>query len=96
MFSLILASDKVLQSVICKPAHNERVPLAVEGTGAEQTYTVQGFAYNGGGNQINRVELTLDGGKTWKYCFKRYLDKPLRLVTLIPWRYCALTFKKVR
>lgn len=43
-------------------------------------YTVEGFAYNGNGVMINRVELSLDGGKTWKYCFKRYVDKPLRYV----------------
>lgn len=45
-----------------------------------QTYKIQGFAYNGYGTAINRVELTLDGGKTWKYCFKKYLPKPLRYV----------------
>lgn len=45
---------------------------------SKRIYTLEGFAYNGGGTPINRVELTLDDGKTWKYCFKRYLDKPLR------------------
>ena len=40
--------------------------------------TVEGFAYNGAGTPINRVELTLDDGKTWKYCFKHYLKQPLR------------------
>ncbi|GJE93762.1 molybdopterin binding oxidoreductase [Phanerochaete sordida] len=65
--------DQMLQSVTCKPAHNERVPLQ-----AGKTYTVEGFAYTGTGSNINRVELTLDGGKTWRYCFKRYVDKPLR------------------
>ena len=46
-----------------------------------QTYKIQGFAYNGYGTAINRVELTLDGGKTWKYCFKKYLPKPLRYLS---------------
>ena len=64
---------QMLQSVTCKPAHNERVPLK-----AGKTYMVEGFAYTGTGSNINRVELTLDGGKTWRYCFKRYVDKPLR------------------
>ena len=49
----------------------------------DQCYTVQGFAYNGCGTAINRVELTLDGGKTWKYCFKKYLPKPLRFVLIL-------------
>ena len=64
---------QTLQSIICKPAHNERVRLQPGGT-----YKVEGFAYNGSGSSINRIELTLDGGKTWRYCFKHYVDKPLR------------------
>ena len=28
-------------------------------------YTLRGYAYSGGGRRINRVEITLDGGKTW-------------------------------
>ncbi|KAJ3533482.1 hypothetical protein NM688_g7276 [Phlebia brevispora] len=71
--------EQTLQSVICKPAHNE-VILLPNGiaNGIDKCYTVQGFAYNGCGTAINRVELTTDGGKTWKYCFKRYIPKPLR------------------
>jgi hypothetical protein len=65
--------------VICKPAHNERVPIS-SGGGVARIYKVEGFAYTGGGNHINRIELTLDGGSTWKYCFKHYVDKPLRYV----------------
>lgn len=65
--------DQMLQSVICKPAHRERVALQ-----PGKKYKVEGFAYAGTGSNINRVELTLDGGKTWRYCFKHYVDKPLR------------------
>ncbi|KIP03550.1 hypothetical protein PHLGIDRAFT_496512 [Phlebiopsis gigantea 11061_1 CR5-6] len=70
--------DQILQSVICRPRHNERVPLTTGNESADRVYKVEGFAYNGSGTPINRVELTLDGGKTWKYCFKHYWDKPLR------------------
>ncbi|KAI0340404.1 hypothetical protein BDW22DRAFT_1334308 [Trametopsis cervina] len=66
--------NQILQSVICKPEHNERIPLV----DPEATYKIEGFAYNGGGIAVNRVELTLDGGETWKYCFKHYVNKPLR------------------
>lgn len=44
----------------------------------EGMYTVQGFAFNGGGDRIERVELSLDGGKTWRWCFRHFLDAPLR------------------
>lgn len=69
---------QILQSVICKPAHNERIPLVDGGRSANGLYKVEGFAYNGSGTHINRVELTLDEGKTWRYCFKHYYEKPLR------------------
>ncbi|KAL2868951.1 putative nitrate reductase [Aspergillus lucknowensis] len=36
-----------------------------------QKYRIQGFAYNGGGNEIQRVEVSLDGGNSWRYCARR-------------------------
>ena len=77
---LIPALDQTLQSVICRPAHNEIFVLPEGDSNKARMFTVQGFAYNGCGTAINRVELTLDGGRTWKYCFKKYLPKPLRFV----------------
>jgi hypothetical protein len=32
----------------------------------EKKFTAKGFAYHGGGNEIQRVELSADSGKTWK------------------------------
>lgn len=29
---------------------------------------------------MQRVELTMDGGRSWKYCFRQFLNKPLRCV----------------
>ena len=75
-------SFQILQSAICKPAHNERVSIS-SGNDAARSYKVEGFAYTGSGTNINRVELTLDGGNTWKYCIKRYVDKPLRCVPMV-------------
>lgn len=46
-----------------KPAHDEVLDLS-SGDEAEM-YTLRGYAYSGGGRRINRVEITLDGGKTW-------------------------------
>ncbi|CDO69334.1 hypothetical protein BN946_scf184746.g15 [Trametes cinnabarina] len=66
-----------LQSVIVKPAHDERICLSGEGC-LGKTYTVEGYAFNGGGDRVERVELSLDGGKTWRYCFRRFTESPLR------------------
>ncbi|OCH87284.1 hypothetical protein OBBRIDRAFT_827798 [Obba rivulosa] len=70
--------QQALQSIICKPAHDERVPLPSGQRAFEQAYTLEGFAYDGAGSCVQRIELTLDGGKTWKYCLKKFLDAPLR------------------
>ncbi|KAI0358058.1 hypothetical protein OH77DRAFT_1502602 [Trametes cingulata] len=69
--------EQSLQSVIVKPAHDECIPLNREGC-LDETYLVEGYAFNGGGDRVERVELSLDGGKTWKYCFRRFTDSPLR------------------
>ncbi|KAI0073788.1 hypothetical protein K474DRAFT_1602723 [Panus rudis PR-1116 ss-1] len=71
------ANEHCLQCIIVKPSHNERIQLNENGH-AEGNYTVEGFAFNGGGDRVERVELSLDGGKTWKYCFRRFVDSPLR------------------
>ncbi|KAI0746771.1 hypothetical protein C8Q80DRAFT_795793 [Daedaleopsis nitida] len=69
--------EQTLQSIICKPAHDERLFLN-DDSSLDRTYTVEGIAFNGGGERIERVELSMDDGKTWKYCYRHFLDKPLR------------------
>jgi len=49
-----------LNSAIAYPGHQEVVPLT-----AKATYTIKGYAYNGGGRKIIRLEVSTDGGKTW-------------------------------
>lgn len=66
MRSLSLRCNGILTSscsAIVKPAHDEVLDLS-SGDEAEM-YTLRGYAYSGGGRRINRVEITLDGGKTW-------------------------------
>lgn len=83
--------DMVLESIICRPSQDEYIALSAADTpttdkkndqaGADplsQTYRLQGFAYNGGGNVVQRVEISLDGGATWRYCFRKFIDEPLR------------------
>lgn len=83
-----------VNAVTCRPSQGENIPLTLEeqnkndnmysAEGVDQNdpmerlYRVQGFAYNGSGSEIVRVEISLDGGKSWLYCFRKFLDEPLR------------------
>ncbi|KAH8434013.1 putative nitrate reductase [Aspergillus melleus] len=68
--------EQMLNSVIMRPDHGEKIKL--EGAKNGEKYRVQGYAYNGGGNEIQRVEISLDGGNSWLYCTRQYPDAPLR------------------
>ncbi|UJR38561.1 hypothetical protein I4U23_031227 [Adineta vaga] len=50
-----------IQSVICYPNHDERIEIE-----EEKFYNIRGYAYNGGGIRVGRVEISLDQGYTWK------------------------------
>jgi nitrate reductase (NAD(P)H) len=51
--------DRNINSAIWAPAHCEKVAIS------RSTYTVGGYAYNGAGRPIHRVEVTLNDGHTW-------------------------------
>lgn len=73
--------EQNLNSVVCKPAHNQLIPIDGEANGRKglnRLIKVGGYAYHGGGHLVQRVELSLDGGKTWKYCWRHLPDNPLR------------------
>ncbi|KAG0276902.1 hypothetical protein BGZ96_003094 [Linnemannia gamsii] len=57
--SRIFVSDK--ESVITHPGHGELVPLDIN-----TANTVRGYAYSGASYNIKRVQVSLDGGKTWR------------------------------
>ncbi|WEW59680.1 nitrate reductase [Emydomyces testavorans] len=59
-------NEQNLNSLIVKPAQGEKIDLRSVKPG--QTYRIQGLAYDGGGCEVQRVEVTLDGGETWLYC----------------------------
>ncbi|KAG0333736.1 hypothetical protein BG000_008921 [Podila horticola] len=48
-----------IQSVICTPQDNEVIT-------SSKPVTVKGYAIAGGGRAIDRVELSMDGGRTWE------------------------------
>eukprot|EP00418_Pyrodinium_bahamense_P098828 CAMPEP_0179036694 /NCGR_PEP_ID=MMETSP0796-20121207/13747_1 /TAXON_ID=73915 /ORGANISM="Pyrodinium bahamense, Strain pbaha01" /LENGTH=529 /DNA_ID=CAMNT_0020732983 /DNA_START=178 /DNA_END=1767 /DNA_ORIENTATION=- len=52
-------NDRNINSAIWAPAHCEKVALS------QSTYRVGGYAYNGGGRPVHRVEVTLNDGHTW-------------------------------
>lgn len=60
--------EQNLNSVIVKPAQGEEIDT-VELL-KKDTYRVEGYAYDGGGHEVQRVELSLDNGKTWLFCLR--------------------------
>jgi len=50
-----------INSAISSPGHGEVLKLK----DMKETYDVKGYAYGGGGRKIIRVEVTLDGGRSW-------------------------------
>lgn len=64
-----LCNEQNLNSVIVKPAQGERIPLTKAKKG--EIYRIEGYAYDGGGHEVQRVEVSLDGGDTWLYCIRK-------------------------
>ena len=55
--------DVNLNSAIVHPAHDSEVLLPRD---MHECYTLRGYAYNGGGRRITRVEISLDKGRSWR------------------------------
>ena len=64
-----LCNEQNLNSVIVKPEQGERIRLTEARKG--KTYRIEGYAYDGGGHEVQRVEVSLDGGDTWLYCIRK-------------------------
>lgn len=67
-------NEQNLNSVIVRPAHGETVSLG----SARGTYRIAGYTYDGGGVEVQRVEVSLDGGDEWRYCVRTFPDQPVR------------------
>ncbi|OAG00994.1 nitrate reductase [Paraphaeosphaeria sporulosa] len=61
-------------SATAVPAHDEKLELAT----APEYYTVQGYAYSGGGRRITRVQISLDQGKSWRLGNIEYAEDKYR------------------
>eukprot|EP00898_Chlorokybus_atmophyticus_P005669 jgi/Chlat1/6102/Chrsp40S05686 len=53
-----------INSAIAYPMHGE----VWSHKKADETYAIKGYAYTGGGRPIQRVEVSLDQGNTWRTC----------------------------
>ncbi|KAF3491130.1 nitrate reductase [Arthroderma uncinatum] len=71
-----ICNEQMLNSIIVRPAQGEKIDLVDVKKG--KMYRIMGFAYSGSGDEIDRVEISLNGGETWLYCSRRYPDKPIR------------------
>ncbi|KAJ4118739.1 hypothetical protein NW768_010800 [Fusarium equiseti] len=69
-------NEQNLNSVIVKPAQGETIPLDHAKKG--ESYRIEGYAYDGGGHEVQRVEVSLDDGQTWLYCIRKFPDYPIR------------------
>lgn len=65
--------DLNIQSVIAYPAHEEVIQVE-----ADKTYDIQGYAYNGAGVRVGRVEVSLDSGRTWQIAMIDYPEDAYR------------------
>ncbi len=54
----LMLGEAPVNSVICSPVSGDRLPAG--------RVTVRGWAMAGGGREIARVDVSADGGKTWK------------------------------
>ncbi|KAL2050362.1 hypothetical protein ABVK25_009334 [Lepraria finkii] len=68
-------NEQNLNSVVVKPAQGENLPLPARWG---ITYRIEGYAYNGGGHEVQRVEISLDDFETWLYFIRRFPDAPIR------------------
>lgn len=65
-------------------------PLDVDGASESPVVQLEGYAYSGGGHEIQRVDVSLDGGKTWdqaRLLDDRNLEKGSKAWCWKRWRY---------
>ncbi|XP_065847965.1 nitrate reductase [NAD(P)H]-like [Euphorbia lathyris] len=77
-----------INSVITTPSHEEVLPINSWTT--QRPYTLKGYAYSGGGKKVTRVEVTLDGGDTWRVCNLDHQEKPSKYGKYWCWCFWAL------
>jgi sulfite oxidase len=80
-----IVQELPVQSLVCHPPQN-----AVIGAHGATGITLNGVAWSGGGRKIERVDVSIDGGKNWtgrercKNRVKRWLTSKSHAYTLFP------------
>ncbi|XP_076955284.1 nitrate reductase [NADH]-like [Bidens hawaiensis] len=77
-----------INSVITTPCQEEILPINSWTT--QRPYTLRGYAYSGGGKKVTRVEVTLDGGDTWRLCSLDHKEKPNKYGKYWCWCFWSL------
>jgi len=70
-------NEQALQSVIVRPYHGQIIDVTNQDQ-YTKPFRVEGFAYSGAGIKVQKVEISLDEGKSWLYCFRRYPQDAVR------------------
>ncbi|OAL53455.1 hypothetical protein IQ07DRAFT_670338, partial [Pyrenochaeta sp. DS3sAY3a] len=76
-------NEQNLNSAIVKPAQDEtnRFEEARKGN----NYRIEGYSFDGGGHEVQRVEASLDEGETWLYCTRRFPELQSKFWTCLRW-----------
>ncbi|KAK7385239.1 hypothetical protein VNO78_30953 [Psophocarpus tetragonolobus] len=77
-----------INSVIIKPSHNEI--LAINPNTLSKPYLLRGYSYSGGGRRVILVEVTLDGGATWRLTTLERRERPNKYGKYWSWCFWSL------
>jgi len=73
MNPLYRIDDRNLQCVCWNPDHSSKVSTA---DAADKHFRLEGYAYNGAGRPVHRIEVTLNGGRNWRMATIQRFEKP--------------------
>ncbi|KAG8731696.1 hypothetical protein FRC10_001568 [Ceratobasidium sp. 414] len=73
-------NDLNVNSAIAKPDHEETVAVPPPDEAAQELYPIRGYAYAGGGRRVNRIEISLDDGHSWRLAEITYPEDLYRSV----------------
>lgn len=59
-----------VQSAICVPATGAVVNKS------DEMLTIKGYAFSGGGKDIDNVKVSVDGGNTWEFAALKKIEQP--------------------
>lgn len=59
-----------VQSAICVPATGAVVNKS------DEMLTIKGYAFSGGGKDVDNVKISVDGGHTWEFAVLNKIEQP--------------------